>query len=107
MRAGKLRHKMQFQAATETQNESGGVVRAWSTYDEAYCLLEPMEGSGSESATSDRLTARQPHIVHRRYSGAVKPHHRIIGRGRTFEIGAVRNVMERDHELELTCVEVV
>lgn len=99
MRAGRLRHRFQLQSPTETRSESGAVVQSWATYKRVWGQLEPVEGR--EYVESDKLKAQTTHFGHIRHHAGLQANHRIIARGRTFQIENVQTVDERDREMLL------
>lgn len=47
MRAGKLRHKAQFQRATDTRDAFGGVALTWETYGHGWIRSDRRECAGN------------------------------------------------------------
>ena len=99
MRAGQLRHRFRLESATETRSESGAVVRTWAEYAKVWGKIEPREGR--EYSESDKLKAQTTHVATIRHQPDIQANHRIIARGRTFQIEGITNVDERDREMML------
>lgn len=100
MRAGLLRHRFELQSAADTRSESGAVVKApWTTYAKAWGSIEPL--TGNEYVDSDKLKANVTHTAKMRYRPGIRAKHRIVARGRTFQIEAVTDKDERRKEMIL------
>lgn len=104
MRAGKLRHRLTLQTATDGKTATGRPTRTWATTDTLWGSVMPL--SGSEVNEAQALEGRVDHEVHIRYRASVTPKQRLIHRTRTLEIVSVRDVDEMQRELVLMCREV-
>jgi len=105
IRAGRLRHYVTVQQATETQDTDGGVIQTWATYGYTYAEISPK--SGSEDFAAAGINASVVHEIRIRYLKGLVPKMRIVHGDRTFEIVGVVNWGERDREMLLNCTEVV
>ena len=107
MRAGRLRHRIQLQSSTRTQDAVGGATDSWATYKTVWGEVQPLRGQ--ERILADQIQSEVTHKIRIRYDGdtSVLPEHRAVARSRTFAINAVMNVFERDRERELHCTELV
>jgi len=105
MRAGKLRHRVTIQRATETQSDSGEVSRTWSTLATVWADIKPT--SGAEAFRSGKIRADVGFLVTIRGGVAAAPSDRISLSGRTLEIVSVADEDERGVTLTLGCNEVV
>jgi SPP1 family predicted phage head-tail adaptor len=105
VRAGRLRHYVTVQQATETQDTDGSVIQTWGTYAQVYAEISPK--SGSEDYAAAGINASVVHEIRIRYLDGLTPKMRIVYGDRTFEIVGVVNWGERDREQLLTCTEVV
>lgn len=104
MRTGLLRHRVEIQALTVTEDEIGNQVEEWVKVAEAWAAIEPIQGN--EKLTAAYMQAETTHKVTMRPPGIeITPAHRIIFGSRIFEIESVINVEERNRELVLMCVE--
>lgn len=98
MRAGRLRTKIQLQSRTETRSATGQPTGTWSTYAEPYAAVWTISGSDyySQQGTQNQITAE----IRIRYRDDVRPEHRVVMRGETYEIaGPPENLGMRNQEL--------
>ena len=103
MQIGKLRHRLQLQEATETQDTYGAVTSAWATITTVWGSIEPLRGN-------EALLAQEVHgsMVHRiliRAYTDLTVKWRIYDGKRYFYINEIRNFQERDIYQELICTE--
>jgi len=105
MRAGRLRHRFEFQSSTGEQNAFGEPIQTWTTYTTLWAGLEPLRGE--EIIHARQVTATVSHKIRVRFNSSITSNHRVVFDSRTFEINSVINLGERDRELELYCTEVV
>jgi SPP1 family predicted phage head-tail adaptor len=103
MRAGRLRHRVTVESATETQGASGEVTLGWTTWASAWAAVEPL--AGAERFAAQQVNAEVTHRVTLRHLPGLSPRMRIRHEGRVLEIDAVLNVEERDRETHALCVE--
>lgn len=109
IRAGELRHRLQFQLAHETRDSRGAVVKTWQTDQIRWGKVEPIKGT--ETTIAAQTTARVTHLITLRDYPALTPNHRIrwVDRGneRIFGIVWTVNTAERRVENVLQVKEVV
>jgi SPP1 family predicted phage head-tail adaptor len=106
MRAGKLRHQVSVQSATDTTDGRGSTTQSWSTVTTVWASVEPI--SGRELLRGDQVAADVTHRVRLRAPGlTLTPRHRLLFGSRHLAIDRVINVEERGEEYELLCHEVV
>lgn len=106
MRAGRFRHFITVQQATETRDALGEPIPAWSTYAQFWAEVKPLVGR--EYFTAQQDVTRVTHRIACRYDSAltITAKMRVSWDSRFFDIEAVLNIYERDRELHLMCVEV-
>ena len=97
MRAGRLRHKVSIQSATEARDAHGGVTRSWSESASVWASIEPL--SGRELSEARQIAAETTHRIRLRYLSSLAPDQRIVHDSRTFEIVSIANVEERNREM--------
>lgn len=103
MEAGKLRHLVQLQANTPTQNTLGEPSDSWATIANIYAAIRPM--AGQELMLAQQVIAKASHqITVRNYPG-LSAENRIKFGTRIFDINSVNNVDERNREMILLCSE--
>lgn len=105
MRAGRLRHYVIIQQATETQGADGSVIQTWGEFAHVYAEISPK--SGNETYASQGIHASVVHEIRIRYLKGVVPKMRILWGERVFEIIGVVNWNERNREMLLNCTEIV
>ena len=104
MRAGSLRHTVTVQQRTELPDAYGEPAQTWTTlHANQPASIEPL--SGRELITAQAVQSDVTHRVRMRYVAGVQTKHRILFGSRVFDIRAVRNVDERNIELEMLCTE--
>lgn len=103
MRAGRLRHQITIQGTTETQNSYGEPVTAWTDFASVRAEITPI--SGREYFAAQEVRSDVTHRVRLRYLSGVTSQMRIMFGSRIMDIESVINVNERNHELQLMCVE--
>ncbi len=104
MNPGRLRHLVEIQTLTKTQNEFGEVVEDWSLFAKSWAEIKPLKASEYFAAFKEHHEVTHRVVI--RYIEGIKPFMRIIHKGRIFEITAIRNYLERNEYLELICKEV-
>ena len=105
MQAGKLRHHLEVQAATETRDAHGGVTRDWRTVDMRWAAVEPL--TGRELFEAQQVQGRATVRVRMRPYGDLTPSHRLKFGDRVLNIDSIQNIDERDREMEVLCVEAI
>lgn len=106
MRAGKLRHSLAIQSASESRDAMGGVTLTYSTYATRWGSVETIEGY--EGVVGAGVQSGATHTVRVRYDAALSgtvPRHRIVFGSRTMDIVDVNNTDQRNVELVMTCKE--
>ena len=103
--AGKYRHRVEVQRATETRDAHGGLVQTWETLPARWAAVEPL--SGNEAAYARETYPGVTHQITMRYYSGLVPKDRLLFKGRTIEIEAVLNPDERGIETVVMGKEVV
>lgn len=103
MKAGKLRHRITIQKATEAPNAYGEMVQTWGTFATVSASVEPLRGrelwaAGGQQA---RVTTR----IRIRYLRGVTSKMRVLFGSRAFEIESIIDPEERNAEMQLMCQE--
>ncbi len=107
MEAGKLRHRIVIQQATEAQDGYGEPGLSWSTWATVYARVEPLSGREYFNSPADQTLAEVTHRITIRYRDGITPTLRVVWKGQVFDIEAVIEVESRGRELHLICREVV
>lgn len=103
MRAGKLRHLVTIQRATETQDSAGEPVVVWTEFAKAWAAVEPLKGR--EFFEAQQHYGQVTHRVAIRYLAGIVPKMRVVHGERSFDIQAVLHLEERGREIHLICTE--
>ena len=106
MRAGRLRHRVQIQAWSETRDTHGGVTETWEDPGTPrWASVEPLQGR--EQWFAEQTEATVSHRIRMRGGASITPKDRIAWDGRVFQVEVIKDTAERRIELELMCREVV
>lgn len=103
--AGRLRHRITIQSATEAQDAHGGTTRTWADVATVWGSIEPLRGR--EFMNAQQLQSEVTHRVQLRYYAGVTTAYRLRFGTRLFNIVSVLNPSERNIELEIMAVESV
>lgn len=105
MNAGMLRHRIQIQQATETQDSFGAVTQTWTTIATIWASIEAI--SGREFFDAAQVNAEITHRIRIRYRPDITTQMRAAEGTRTFDIQAVLDPDGRRRELVLMVKEAV
>lgn len=106
MQAGRLRHRIAIQSASESLDDFGSTTKVWSTDTTVWGHVEPL--SGQEKFEAQQVVGEVTHkITTRYYSSGITPDMRLVYDSRTFEILSVIDVREHNRAMELLCKEMV
>jgi SPP1 family predicted phage head-tail adaptor len=105
MQAGKLRHRVTIQTATQSQDAYGEADRTWSDADTVWASVSP--ASSRELVQGRQVQAETTHTIRMRYHEDAAPTARLKFGSRTFNIVRVHNIDERNIELEIEAAEIV
>lgn len=105
MRAGRLRHRVTLQRATDGIDQYGDQTPTWTALATVWAAVEPLSGR-------EYLLAQQVHgeatvrITIRPVANVtLTPKDRVRFGARYFDVQSVINKDERNREIELLCVE--
>ena len=105
MRIGKLRHRIEIQTNTPTDDTFGEPIASWATDATVWASIEPL--AGRELLRAQEIASEVTTRIRVRYTTDATPAKRIKWGTRYYEIAAVIDPSERHAEMELLCVEVV
>jgi SPP1 family predicted phage head-tail adaptor len=86
---GWLRHRVAFEAATETPDEAGGASLAWATIATLWAAIEPL--SAREQAVADHRAGVVTHRIVIRWRTGIEGGMRAVYRGRYFRLLAIHD----------------
>jgi len=104
LRAGRLRHRVELQSVTRTQDGYGEADESWSTYTTVWAAIEPLRGQ--ERYLAQQVNSDTEIKVVVRYNSSVDSEDRVLIGSRVLEVVGVINPGERDEYLELLCREI-
>lgn len=105
MQAGRLRHKVTIEVATETRDAAGGVVRTFNSVGTRRADIRPLRGR--EFFEAKQVSADVTHKIIMRHHDSLVPDNRITEGGRVFQILGVINLSEMNRTTEVMAKEVV
>lgn len=99
-----LRHPIQLQARSTTQDAFGQELVSWTTTATCWAQIEP--ALGGESVAGGAVVSTVTHQITVRYRpSGIAPRMRVLYGSRIFEIASVIDVDERHEWMQLACVE--
>jgi SPP1 family predicted phage head-tail adaptor len=103
MRAGKLRHRVEVQRSTATQDTYGQQVITWGTFAILWADIRPSEAT--ETFESGQFKTERRHVVRMRYYDQLTTRNRLKFGTRYFDVTGIRYVREIEREMVVDCVE--
>jgi len=103
MRAGRLRHLIVIEQASEANDSQGQAIKTWSTFATVHAAVEPLTGREYEAAA--QINAETTTRITIRYLAGITQKMRISYDSKLYNIEAMRNIGERDRQIELMCSE--
>jgi SPP1 family predicted phage head-tail adaptor len=102
VRAGRLRHLVQFQRATETSNTLGEPVQTWATISTDWCAVEPLRGNEKFEALQVQ-TDIDTRIITRWHKkiATLTTKDRVLYGAIVYDIKEVLNIDQRNKELHI------
>lgn len=101
--AGSLSTRIELQAYTDVEDEGGGRTKTWATYARVWSRWKHQ--SMFERLQAMQLEAGVNHRVQIRKRDDVTAKHRILYKGKAYQIVGVVNVAEANEEMELQVTE--
>ncbi len=98
-----LRHRVELLASAIYEDDIGNQFTEWVTVARPWAAVEPL--SGREYWAAAAVQAERTIKVILRYRPGVTPAHRLVFKGRVFDIESVVNIEESNRWLELKCKE--
>lgn len=104
--AGSRRHLVTLEnPAPRVSNGRGGFTPTWTALSVSPIWVQIRPVHAAEQEHSNRVSATRTHVVTGPYVAEVTTKTRLTYQGRVFQVTGVKNVDERDVEMELDCVE--
>lgn len=104
MEAGKLRHRITIQSATQTTNGFGEVTKTWATFATVWAAVEPL--TGREYMQARQAEASVTTKIRIRERSGVTERMRVSWGAHVFDIDAVLADPTNAREMVLMCSEV-
>ncbi len=104
MKAGKLRHRITIQEASERQDSTGAVVNTWVDRATIWAAVEPL--SGRELVAAQALNAETSTRIRTRYWAGITPKMRASWGDHIYDILSVVELESAQRELHLMCKEI-
>ncbi|WP_419767245.1 phage head closure protein [Arcobacter sp.] len=105
MRAGSLKHKIEFISMKSGRDDYGSPTQIPESFEMAWSNIIPI--SGSEKYMSNQRYSESTHKIKCRYIPGIDTKMSIKYGDRTFDIISVINVGERSKELEIIAKEIL
>lgn len=101
MRAGKLRHRVEIQVPSKSENPQGETVQGWTSIGMEWAAIEAISKKthGGEGFVAAQVLATYSHMMTMRYRADVGPRCRILFGQRIFNVSSVDNVDQRNISL--------
>jgi len=99
MKAGKLRHRITIQKATEAPNEYGEMVQTWGTFATVSAAYYPLKGMELVAAQTINPRVSGDWVI--RYLKGITPKMRILFESRIFLIDGITDTEERHIEMRI------
>lgn len=103
MHIGRMGHRVTIQKDTKNRDTHGGPVHVWSDVATVWASVEPL--TGKEILDADQVKANVTHRVRIRSYDGLTPKHRFLFGTRVLNIEVVRDIRERNVEMECLCKE--
>lgn len=103
-------HRLTLEApGTPVPDGAGGYIETFAplTPPEVWGAVEPMSQADLERVSGSTVEATATHLITLPFHPEVTVQTRVTYHGRTFLVQSIRNVLERNVTLELTCEEVL
>ena len=103
MQSGKLKHSVEIQFPSHTEDASGDpVLDGWTTFATVWAFVKPL--SGREIVQAQQLHAETNHSISLRFMKGINTSQRVLFNGKAYSILSVINTNEANEELILMTV---
>lgn len=101
--AGKLKHKVQVQSASEAADATGQLISTWSTDSIRSAFVRPV--NGREFFDAAQVQSDVTHEVTMRHFTGLTTSHRLLFRSRVLNIRSIINMDEHNEMFKIMCKE--
>lgn len=107
LQPGELRHSVQIEAPDYAPGARGMSVTPASWTPVRATMAAIYTAGGRETSMASQIVSQVSHVVKVRWTeDVIKANYRVVFGARTFTVGYVENVLERNRVLLLYCLEV-
>jgi SPP1 family predicted phage head-tail adaptor len=99
-----LRHRVQIQKYTETQDNQSGTVKTWTTLMTVFAEVKSV--TGYVTFNSQQIEEKITHTIRIRWQSGITSENWLLMNSRRFRIRNVQNLFEKNRFLILMCEEV-
>jgi len=103
MPAGKYRHRVTLQQATEPQDSYGQPQQNWSDVATIWASVGPLVGKEGHSSEANQTLAQNTTLIKTRYKGELTTKMRALFKEQAFNITSIQNISGRSKEFHLYC----
>ena len=103
MPAGKYRHRVTIQQATEPQDSYGQPQENWGDVATIWASVEALVGKEGHSSEDSQVLAQNTTLIKTRYKGEITTKMRILFKGQAFNITSIQDINGRGKEFHLYC----
>ena len=104
--AGKMRFQVTIERPSEARDSYGRSVDEWEFVCKSWAAIVPLSGTEAEDARQYVATATTMIKLRYRRKFKLTTKHRIVFRGRGYQIGYIKNIDELNTTVEVLCSEV-
>lgn len=104
MKIARLRHRIEIQTYTETQDDTISTIKTWNTIMTVWAEIQSV--SGYVTYLTQQIDEKVTHKFIIRYQPYITSENWILMDSRRFRIRSVTNYLEKNRFLELACEEV-
>ncbi len=98
IQSAKLNRRVQIQAVTETRNAFGETIKTWATVKTVWAAIKPL--TGDERLDGQKVVSEVDTRITMRYQpNLLTALNRLLYCGKTYNVTAVMNTDEANHEL--------
>lgn len=101
--AGRYRHRVTIQQATEIQDSYGQPQQNWVNVATIFASVEPLVGKEGHSSEANQVLAQYTTLIKTRYKGELTTKMRVLFKEEAFNITSIQNVSGRSKEFHLYC----
>mgnify|MGYP002265685874 CR=1 FL=1 len=98
-----MRHVVIIETPGESNDTQGQPIKTWSTFATVHAAVEPL--TGREYFAAAQINAETTTKITIRYQAGITQKMRVSYDSKIYNIDGIKNIGERDRQIELTCSE--